>query len=109
MQVYRFHCWEQNDRSYQPSLIGYCNRSGRLAYFESHCDLTFDITSMAATSYVADEQPLICIALASQPPRISLYVPLHDLADAIAGQQDDVLWRMLRMTTRNLPSEHRLA
>lgn len=109
MMLYRFRCWEQHDATVQPSLIVNCIRSGRLAYFDSHCELTFDITSMAVTVYEADGQPLIAIGLSSQPSRTTLYAPLDELANEIAGQQDDVLWRMLRMTTRLLRPEHRLA
>lgn len=107
--LYRFQCWEQSNPTYSPSLVATCGRTGRLGYFDNQCDLTFDITSMAVTPYMTPEgEPLIAIALTSQPHRITLYSPLCELADAIAGQQDDTLWRMLRMISNQLPLKHRL-
>ncbi len=106
--LYRFRCWEQHDADVQPSLIATDTRSGRLAFFDTQDELTFDITSMATTKYEADGEPLIAVAVASQPKGITLYATLDDLSNGIAGLQDDPLWRLLVQTTRSLAPEHRV-
>lgn len=109
MLVYRFRCWEQTDPTYQPSLVADCTRSGRIAYFESDGEATLDITSMSATSYMLDQNdPLIAVKIASRVGRGQLYIPLSDLTAAIAKLQDDILWRMLVVTTRSLQAQFRV-
>lgn len=108
MMLYRFHCWEQNNATFQPSLVANCLRSGRIGYFESHCDLTLDIVSMAVTSYETEGDPLIAIGLASQHGRITLYAALEELSNMIAQAHDDILWRLLVVTTRSLSLEKRV-
>lgn len=106
--LYRFRCWEQHDTDYLPSLVASCRRSGRLAYFDTIGEITFDITSMAPTQYEVDGQPLIALSLSSQSSMTTIYAMLDELANEIAAAQDDKLWRLLRMTTRTLPEKHRI-
>ncbi len=108
--LYRFACWEDQDRTYTPSLVCRSTRQPRIAYFDSERDLSFDIVSLAPSTYeTEDGQPLMAVGLQSTPSRTTYYAILRDLADAIAGQQDDKLWRLLRMASRHLPAKHHLA
>lgn len=109
--MFRFACYEDANPVHPAALLAYQNATRRIAYFDMHdSELTFDITSMTVSAFTTDEgQPLIGLALKSQPSRTTLYVPLDELANAIAQQQDDLLWRLLRMTTRTLPPQHRIA
>lgn len=108
--MFRFICYEEVNPTYPACLVAEHKATRRVAYFDSHDELTFDITSMAVSAFQTDEgQPLIGLALKSQPSRTTFYVPLDELANAIAQQQDDLLWRLLRMTTRTLPPQHRVA
>ncbi|USM11472.1 hypothetical protein vBCbaSRXM_27 [Citromicrobium phage vB_CbaS-RXM] len=109
MMLYLFRCWERHDDAYLPSLIANCKRTGRIAYFDSAVEISFDITSMATSTYECEGQPLIALALASQSSRTTLFAPLNELADAIASEQNDALWRLLCQVTRGLAPQHRLA
>jgi hypothetical protein len=106
--LYRFVCWEDQNRTHLPSLIGSHIQNKRLAYFDLvEREATYDITSLSTSSYIAEDQPLIAVQFRSMPSRSTLYAPLNELADFIASAQDDQLWRMLKQATRLLPAKFR--
>ena len=109
MMFYRFHCWEQQDPTYLPSLVAYCFRTGRIAYFESHREITLDITTMALSQYeVEGGVPIIAVAVASEPGRVTLYSPLSDLSEAISASGNPDIQRMLKVLVASLPPGRRL-
>jgi hypothetical protein len=109
MHFYRFVCWEQTNPTHMPSVIGRCALTSRLAYFDTVCDLSLDITSFAISPYrdTLDSHPLIAVHLSGH--RTTYYALLSDLAESIASAQEDDLWEMLLKLTSHLPPEHRLA
>lgn len=106
--LYRFVCWEDQNRTHLPSLIGSHTQNKRIAYFDAvEREATYDITSLSTTTYLADGEPLIAVQFRSMPSRSTVYTPLSELADFIAASQDESLWRMLKQATRLLPAKFR--